>query len=46
VQKELDAPDNALFQPHRRKILGLYVIGDAAKLVTITRIAHRREVYE
>jgi mRNA interferase RelE/StbE len=24
----------------------LYVIDDAAKLVTITRIAHRREVYE
>ncbi len=24
----------------------LYIIEDAAKLVTITRIAHRREVYE
>jgi mRNA interferase RelE/StbE len=24
----------------------LYIIDDAAKLVTITRIAHRREVYE
>jgi mRNA interferase RelE/StbE len=24
----------------------LYVIDDAAKLVTITRVAHRREVYE
>jgi mRNA interferase RelE/StbE len=24
----------------------LYIINDAAKLVTITRIAHRREVYE
>jgi len=24
----------------------LYIIDDAAKLVTITRIAHRREVYD
>ena len=24
----------------------LYIIDDAAKLITITRIAHRREVYE
>ena len=24
----------------------LYIIDDAAKLVTITRVAHRREVYE
>jgi mRNA interferase RelE/StbE len=24
----------------------LYIIDDAAKLVTVTRIAHRREVYE
>jgi mRNA-degrading endonuclease RelE of RelBE toxin-antitoxin system len=24
----------------------LYIIGDAAKVVTVTRIAHRREVYE
>ena len=24
----------------------LYIVDDAAKLVTVTRIAHRREVYE
>jgi hypothetical protein len=24
----------------------LYIIDDAAKLVTVTRVAHRREVYE
>jgi mRNA-degrading endonuclease RelE of RelBE toxin-antitoxin system len=24
----------------------LYVIDDAAKLISITRVAHRREVYE
>jgi mRNA interferase RelE/StbE len=24
----------------------LYIIDDAAKLITITRVAHRREVYE
>jgi mRNA-degrading endonuclease RelE of RelBE toxin-antitoxin system len=24
----------------------LYIIDDAAKLVSVTRIAHRREVYE
>jgi mRNA interferase RelE/StbE len=24
----------------------LYIIDDAAKLVTVTRIAHRREVYD
>jgi len=34
AQKELDALDDALF------------IDDAARLVTVTRIAHRREVYE
>jgi mRNA-degrading endonuclease RelE of RelBE toxin-antitoxin system len=51
-QKELDALDEKLkgYKDQWRVRVGdwrvLYIINDAAKIGTITRIAHRRAVYE
>ena len=34
------------YKAHPNRRLVLYIVDDAAKLVNITRVAHRREAYE